>query len=150
MVKLFPFIFLQLSIFFLDSLNEVPYPEGYLQWTCVKTSVVRAGKFHRIYANDIAMSGLDTGKFSEGSIWVFDVIEAEDKNGEVIEGRRQAVDVMVKNSSVYTKTGGWGFEEFNENSRTERNIMDKAEARCFIGCHANKGANDFVFSSYQK
>ncbi len=52
---------------------------------------------------------------------------------------------MVKDSVLYAETGGWGFEEFKENSRSERLIKNMAGAQCF-SCHAAVKMNDFVFS----
>jgi hypothetical protein len=134
----------------------VPYPDGYREWTHVKTAIngpaapVSHQGFHHIYANDKAMEGYRSGKFADGSVIVFDVIESlQQSNGNVAEGKRKLVDVMVKDSQRYDSTGGWGFEEFNESSISDRKILHLAKQRCF-NCHASQKQKDFVFSDYRK
>jgi hypothetical protein len=52
---------------------------------------------------------------------------------------------MIKDTALYADTGGWGFEEFKENSKTERTVKNLAKQQCF-NCHSTNKANDFVFS----
>jgi hypothetical protein len=136
------------------STTEVPYPEGYRNWVHVKTTVTseqapaRYKGFHHIYANDKALAGLQSGRYANGSIFVFDVIEAVPKNGNITEGNRKLIDVMVKDSKSYDSTGGWGFEEFNDSSKTAR-MLTQPKTQCF-NCHTSREANGFVFSSYPK
>lgn len=134
----------------------VPYPEGYREWTHVKTAIngpaapVTHQGFHHIYANGTAMEGYRSGKFADGSVIVFDVIESlAQSNGNVVEGKRKLVDVMVKDSQRYDSTGGWGFEEFNQGSIADRKILHLARERCF-NCHASQKQKDFVFSGYRE
>jgi hypothetical protein len=42
-------------------------------------------------------------------------------------------------------TGGWGFEGFAGDSRTERAVGADAKAACF-NCHAPQKASDYTFS----
>ena len=137
--------------------EPVPYPEGFRAWTHVKSSVVGPknpayafiGGFVHIYANDKALKGYKTGSFEEGSIVVFDVIQANDKDGDLSEGERRVVDVMVKDAAKFKETGGWGFEEFKGNSRTERNIGKNASTKCF-SCHSNQKDKNYIFSTYRE
>ena len=135
--------------------NEVPYPEGYRKWTHIKTAIVGpqnpdfkfSGGFHHIYANEKAMEGYSTGNFPEGSVIVFDVLEAlVQKNSNTNEGNRRHIDVMVKDSIKYNATGGWGYEEFNGDSKTERNATPAIQTQCF-NCHATQ--KNHVFSTYR-
>lgn len=136
---------------------EVPYPDNYRQWTHVRTGVIQQGNpafsqfggFHHIYANGIALKGYDSRRFNNGAILVFDVLEAEEKNNSLTEGSRKIIDVMVRDSVLYAETGGWGFEEFNGDSKTERNVKSMAQTACF-SCHAVRREQGFVFSSYRK
>ncbi len=133
--------------------NEVPYPEGFRNWNHVKTAIIGPkspafehwGGFHHIYANEKAVEGYKTNHFPNGSILVFDVLEAIQKDSDFGEGKRRKIDVMVKDSVLFVGTGGWGFEEFNENSKTERLVGNSAAAQCF-SCHSANKANDFIFS----
>ncbi len=136
--------------------DVVPYPEGFRMWTHVKTSVVGpknpaysfVGGFDHIYANEKAMKGYTTGIFEDGAVVVFDVIIATDKDGDLTEGERKVVDVMMKDAVKFKDTGGWGFEEFKGNSKTERTVLQAASARCF-SCHSNQKDKNYIFSSYR-
>ena len=138
-------------------LPEVPYPEHFRSWAHVKTGVVEKnnpafahwGGFHHIYANEKAMAGYRSGSFPDGSVLVFDVLEALEKDNSLVEGPRRIVDVMVKDAARYAATGGWGFEEFRGNSTTERLIRDSAVTACY-NCHTVRKTKDFVFSSYRE
>jgi len=136
--------------------TQVPYPEGYREWTHLKTAIIDSqskafnshGGFHHIYANEKALLGLKTGKYEDGASFVFDVLEAVRNGTDIVEGKRRLIDVMLKDSKAYGETGGWGFEEFKEDSKTERLIMETAKMKCF-NCHASKEKNGFVFSNYR-
>lgn len=135
--------------------GEVAYPAGYRKWTHVKTSMSKSGDpahmgFQHIYANEKAMAGYATGKYAEGSIFVFDVLETmEQPNGNLLEGKRKLVDVMVKDSIQYAATGGWGYEEFKGDSKTERVIKTMAEKACY-NCHAKTSGTGYVYSKYRE
>jgi hypothetical protein len=133
----------------------VPYPEGYRKWTHIKTAIVgpqspdfrSTGGFHHIYANEKAMEGYLTGNFPGGSVIVFDVLEAKvQENSNTNEGNRRHIDVMVKDSIKYNTTGGWGYEEFEGNSKTERIATPEIQTQC-SNCHAAQ--KDHVFSTYR-
>jgi hypothetical protein len=64
-----------------------------------------------------------------------------------VSGDRKLVAVMEKNRTRFKTTGGWGFEAFKGDSRTERTVTD-ANAQCF-SCHQQQKDNDFVFSGYR-
>jgi hypothetical protein len=153
------FCLIYMSFVYYQSTDElIPYPKDYRDWTHIKTAIigpenhpsVRFQGIHHIYANDKAMKGYTSGKFPEGSIIVFDLLEAKvEANSDIIEGERKFIDVMIKDSQRYDSTGGWGFEEFSGNSLTERTILHLSKSKCF-NCHAKKSSNDFVFSSFRK
>jgi len=133
----------------------VLYPEGYRKWVHIRTGLVGPanrnfqsnGGFHHIYANDKAMEGYVTGSFPEGSIFVFDVLEAIEKDGNTVEGKRRVVDVMIKDSIKYRSTGGWGYEEFKGNSKTERVLTETRRTVCF-NCHTRQ--KDYIFSDWRE
>jgi len=126
--------------------EEIPFPEGYLQWKYIKSDTNSRGGIHHIYANLIALEGYRTGVFPNGSCLVFDVFDVVKKDSSLIAGGRRAVDIMIKDSSKYASTGGWGYEEFRGDSRTERNLKGGV-AVCY-NCHARKKDHDFVFSTF--
>ena len=135
--------------------EEAPmaYPEGYKGWTHVKSMIILPGHplneafggLHHLYANPKAVTGYKTGRFPDGSIIVFDLVEAKTEGNAITEGPRKIAGVMVKNSARYPATGGWGFEGFKGNSKTDRAVASNAKTACFA-CHAAQKETDFVFS----
>lgn len=140
-----------------EATKSVDYPDGYRRWTHVRSALIgpessahkRFGGLHHIYANNLAMQGFETGKFPDGSVLVFDLLEIQTKDGVTTEGARRFIDVMQKNSKTFGETGGWGFEEFRGNSQTERSLNEQAKAECFA-CHTSRQQQDFVFSSFRE
>ncbi|HEY4060622.1 MAG TPA: cytochrome P460 family protein [Puia sp.] len=130
--------------------EEVPYPEGYRAWTHVKSALDAKSHaaFHHIYGNAKAIEGYKTGNFADGSVLVFDVLEAVSKDSLVNEGTRKQIDVMVRNTDRYKSTGGWGYEEFGGDSKTERRIGVLAVTSCY-NCHKQRKDNDNVFSKFR-
>lgn len=134
--------------------QEVPYPKGYRDWTHVKTMVINPGHslydafggIHHLYANKLALQGYASGKFPEGAVIVFDLLESKSADNAVTEGTRKVVGVMQKDSKRYAATGGWGFEGFKGDSKTERAVGANAAKACFE-CHTSQKARDYVFSS---
>lgn len=135
----------------------VPYPEGYRQWTHVKSMTIQQGHalfdafggIHHLYANKKAEEGYRRGKFADGSVIVFDLLEAKAADNTVQEGERKVLGVMHKDSRKYKVTGGWGFEGFKGNSKTERAVGQNAATACFQ-CHTAQKGNDYVFSAFRK
>lgn len=136
--------------------DAVPYPEGYREWMHVKSALItppsrgfkRFGGLHHIYANAKALEGYRTGVFADGAVIVADFLETQEKDGDVSEGKRRFIDVMQKDSKHFAQTGGWGFEEFSGDSKTERTLTNPAK-ECFQ-CHTAKQESGFVFSSLRK
>jgi hypothetical protein len=107
------------------------------------------GGLHHIYANDKAVEGYEKGRFPDGSVIVYDLLNVQTKDGITIEGERRYVTVMHKDSSRYPDTGGWGFEVFPKNSKTNRTVWPNAKTKCY-DCHTNRKENDYVFGPFRK
>ncbi len=130
----------------------VPFPEGYRNWLHAKSMLIQPGHalenpfqgIHHIYANGKAAKGLKTGNYADGSVLVFDLLNYEEKDKTIQEGKRKLVGVMHKDAAKYASTGGWGFEGFAGDSKTERLVKDGGKS-CF-DCHAAQKAKDYVFS----
>jgi hypothetical protein len=135
---------------------DVPYPEGYRNWFHVKTMLIEPGHqledpfqgIHHVYANSNALEGLKTGTYPDGSVLVFDLLEYSETDLTIQEGDRKLLGIMHKNPIKYSSTGGWGFEGFAGNSKTERLVNDGG-ASCFA-CHASEKKTDYVFSQIRK
>jgi hypothetical protein len=139
-----------------DASGGVPYPEGYRDFTHVKSMVIEEGHplfgafggIHHVYANEAALRGLRAGgRFDDGAVLVFDLLGAKREASAISEGGRKVVGVMHKDRQRFAATGGWGFEGFKGDTR-ERAVSD-AGAQCFA-CHESRKAQDFVFSAWRE
>jgi hypothetical protein len=133
----------------------VPYPEAYREWAHVKSALISPahrnfetmGGFQHVYANDQALAGYRTRTFPEGSVVVVDWRRMRDTSGQFVEGARRQLDVMVKDSARFGATGGWGFQRFVGDSRTER-AATPSPTECFA-CHNRLKKDDLVLGSYR-
>ena len=141
-----------------------PYPEGYRHWTFLHSSMVPAtfdafgnkpcvkpcvaGIFH-FYANDKAMDGLRTGTYPDGAIIAEEMLEwLSPASGSAKEGQRRLVGVMVKDSSRYASTGGWGYGSFDEGSRVDK--LDAKKRDACNQCHVSRKDEGYVFTEYRE
>jgi Cytochrome P460 len=137
-----------------DAEATVPYPDGYRDWRHVKSMLIEPGHalyaafggLHHLYANDEAMEGYRSGRFPDGAVIVFDLLTAVDGEAAVTEGARKVVGVMHKDRARYANTGGWGFEGFVGDSRSERAVGPAKAAEACFACHTARAAQDYVFS----
>jgi hypothetical protein len=142
----------------------VPYPAQYRTWTHLHASFIggklpgfwtpacekpcTAGIFH-FYGNSQAMEGLRTGTYPDGAIIAEELLEVlGHDNGSGKEGTRHFVGVMVKDSNLYSETGGWGFGKFDTGSKVN-SLDSKAQKDCFT-CHIPRKDKGYVFTEYQE
>jgi hypothetical protein len=135
--------------------SGVKYPKGYRQWTHVKSMVIQPGHqffemfggIHHIYANKKACRAMLKGKpYPDGAAFVFDLLEAAEKDKAINEGTRKFIGVMQKDAKKYAETGGWGFEGFKGDTK-ERMVTDMKT--CFK-CHEGQKEAGYVFSKFRK
>lgn len=135
--------------------NEVVYPDGYRDWTHVKSLELKEkhplfssfGGLHHIYANDLALQAMKAKtKYPDGSVLIFDLLDVNSTPEATSESKRKVLGVMYKNSKAFPQTKGWGFEGFVGNTK-ERLVSGKHE-NCF-GCHASQTNTDYTFSEYR-
>jgi hypothetical protein len=144
------------SLAFAATIAEVPYPANYRTWTHVKSMVIEPGHalhssfggIHHVYANEKAMQGYRGGKFPDGAVIVFDLLEAPDQDHAITEGARKVVGVMHRDAKKFAATGGWGFEGFAGDSQSQRVVGANAATACFA-CHTSQRNREFVFSNYR-
>jgi len=138
--------------------STIQFPAGYRNWTHVKARVIHHkahplfdafGGIHHVYVNERGAQALrqENPKYPDGSIFVFDLLEARLESGAYVEGSRKVLAVMVKDSRKYAATGGWGFEAFAGGDPSRRAVQDAA-TECFQ-CHAAQKATDYVFSKWR-
>jgi Cytochrome P460 len=141
---------------------EVPYPDGYRTWQHVSSGVLKPkdapstaapgegelaaphGLISNIYANKEALEGYRTGHFPEGAALAVDWFVIREQGPLLHQGARKSVNVMVRDKR-FAETGGWGFEDFDRDSRTSRNVGAKAVQLCFQ-CHTAAKDREYVFS----
>jgi cytochrome P460 len=142
-----------LSVSALNSAESVRYPDDFRRWVHVGTGVIMPGTspqleseegMHHVFANPKAVGGYASGNFADGSILVYELRDAKATNGIIAEGDRKRVDVMIKDAR-HAATGGWTFERFRGDDRTQDVLSGSGATACFQ-CHSNASAHGFVFS----
>jgi Cytochrome P460 len=131
-------------------------PDGYRDWQWV-SSAHEAGSLNSLGAvlgNDIAMKAFREGKlpFPDGSIIAalhYRNVPSDENNkvfGKVqsfVPGAPTNIQFMVKDSTKYAATGGWGFGHFQDGKPANAAFMQP----CFP-CHEKAEATDRVFTRY--
>ncbi len=133
----------------------VEYPSGYRTWQHVKSMIIQPGHpledpfggIHHIYANSKAMSGLTSGEYEDGAVFVFDLLGYADGDKVIVETDRKRIDVMQYDNEQFSETDGWGYDTFVGDSTTERLVQDVVVS-CY-GCHTGAQASNYVFSQYR-
>ena len=76
--------------------DAAPFPKEFRTWAHVKSVLVgpqsaafaTEGGIHHIYANEKAREGYETGKFPDGSVIVYDLLETRDVAATPLRGQR--------------------------------------------------------------
>ena len=135
--------------------NPVAYPEGYRAWTHIKSAVILPGHpaeasfggVHHVYGNRQAIDGLKSGRYADGAVLVFDLLAADSKDNAIGEGARKLLAVMQRDARRYAATGGWGYEAFSGDSKSERVVKDGGTS-CHQ-CHQARAQQGFVYSEWR-
>ena len=132
-------------------------PHGYRDWKWI-SSAHEAGNLNSLGAvlgNDVAFNAFREGKlpYPDGTIiarlaWSYDPLEESSKafghpQSFVAGLPKNGVQFMVKDSSKYASTDGWGFAQFDDGKPASEAMHNT----CFA-CHATVKARDFVFNRY--
>jgi len=129
------------------------FPAEFRKWAHVKSVLVgpqsaafaTEGGIHHIYASDKALEGYQTGRFPDGAVIVYDLLETREIAGNTVEGPTRRVDVMLKKPA----TGGWEFMSFSGNDQAHGKLSAERQATC-VACHSRRKDNDFVFSEFRR
>ena len=149
----------------------IKLPAGYRNWTLI--SVANVGPplndIRAKLGNDIAIKTYREGKrpFPDGTIiarLAWQQVTSEENNKAIrvaaekrlppeqvkklldesfVAGPPSNVQFMVKDSTRYASTGGWGFAQFNDGKPA-----DEATIKGCFSCHEPAKDRDFVFTSY--
>ena len=140
----------------LASDEPVPRPSDWRAWTHVKSMVIEEthplfdsfGGIHHVYANELALAGLQEGRgeYEDGAIFVFDLLEAASVEGAISEGSRKSLAVMHRSADRFATTGGWGFAAFAGDTGEDQ-VTDAAQ-QCFA-CHSSQVGRGYVFSTWR-
>jgi len=135
----------------------VKIPPGYRDWRLISVAHEEGNlnDLRAILGSDVAIKAYREGKlpFPDGTIiarlaWSY--IPSEENNK--VFGRSQSfvagppangVQFMVKDSTKYASTGGWGFAQFNDGKPADAAVHNT----CF-SCHQHVKDRDFVFTRY--
>ena len=132
-------------------------PPGYRDWRLISVAH-EEGKLNDIRAilgNDVAIRAYREGTlpFPDGTIIArvaWDYVPSEENNklfgvqqSFVAGSPKNGVQFMVKDSTKYTSTGGWGFGQFNDAKAAGEAVL----MTCFP-CHQAIKSRDLVFTRY--
>ena len=131
----------------------IDYPTDYRSWTHIKSMVIEEGHplytsfggIHHIYANEQALEGYQKGKFPNGSIMIFDLLDTANDDHAITEKQRKVLGVMKKDNNKFSDTAGWGFEGFGAGDPNNPVVGENYKEACFA-CHTSQKENDYVFS----
>lgn len=140
-----------------DPIATGKLPPGYRDWAFISVAH-EEGNFHSFAAvlgNDVAIKAYREGKlpFPDGTIIAalhYRHVPSEENNK--IFGRAQSfvpgpptnVQFMVKDSTKYAATAGWGFAQFNDG----KPLTDPVVLQSCFDCHARNKDRDLVFARY--
>ena len=131
-------------------------PQGYRDWRLISVSheAANLNSFSGILGNDIAIRAYREGKlpFPDGTIIAalhYHHVPSEANNkvfGQAqsfVPGAPTNIQFMIKDSTKFAATGGWGFGHFQDGKPGADALMNT----CFP-CHAKAKASDLVFTHY--
>lgn len=132
-------------------------PPGYRDWRLISVAH-EEGNLHSLGAilgNDVAIRAYreKTLPFPDGTIIAaLHYRHVPSEENDKIFGQAQSfvpgaptnVQFMVKDSTKYAATGGWGFGHFNADGKP----VDATFMKPCFPCHAQNKAHDMVFTQY--
>lgn len=133
-------------------------PQGYRNWRWI-SSAHEEGNLHSIGAvlgNDVAINAYRERKlpFPDGAIIAalhYRHVPSEENNkvfGQAqsfVPGSPTNIQFMVKDSTKYAATGGWGFGHFNA---SDGKPGDASLMKTCFPCHTQAKSSDLVFTHY--
>ncbi len=139
-----------------DPLFGIRIPAGYRDWKLISVAHEEGNlnDLRGLLGNDTAIKAYREGKlpFPDGAIiarlaWSYVPSEENNKvfgrSQSFVAGSPTNVQFMVKDSSKYAATGGWGFAQFKDGKPADQTLLKT----CYP-CHEPVKARDFVFTRY--
>ena len=149
--------------------GELKLPQGYRQWVFIGAPLTPHGlnggkagfpEYHHVYVNPDAYAVYKrTGEFPEGTVIAKELVlllKGDFKDGSRVEasgrgffaGELNGMDVMVKDSSRFKETNGWGFFNFGHHSPPYVKTAGPASVESCGGCHKANSHKDMVFVNF--
>lgn len=130
--------------------NGIAYIPDYQNWQVISTTNRFDNHSIRVvYGNGIVVKAIkenQTHSLPEGSTIVKVVWNSiEEKNGDIIPGTLNSVQIMTKDSKRFADSKGWGFAKFNGIKLKPYGNTPLFNTTCF-NCHKIASKNDFVFN----
>jgi hypothetical protein len=134
-------------------LYGVAIPDGYRAWQFVAPAAEAEplNELRVVVGNEIATEAYRTGTlpFPDGAVLVklaWQQHRSPDFESATVPGRATTVQVMVKDSKKYPRSGGWGFGRFIDGKP-----VDEDQHRTCFACHeARVKAHDYVFTRFAR
>jgi hypothetical protein len=137
----------------------IKIPPGYRDWRLISVAHEEGNldDLRAILGNDVAFKAAREAQlpFPDGAIvarlaWSYDPLpesaEAFGRAQSFVAGPpKNGVQFMVKDSTKYASTGGWGFAQFDDGKPANAAVHNT----CFP-CHQTVKARDFVFNRYAR
>lgn len=129
----------------------VTMPEGYRDWKFIAPAqeAPPLDELRAVLGNDISINAYKSGTlpFPDGSILVklaYKRKQSTEFAPATVPGVPTTVQVMVKDSSKYPESHGWGFGRF-----VDGKPVDVAQHETCLSCHDNNVKDhDYVFTRY--
>lgn len=129
----------------------IAVPGGYRQWELIAPALEGAplNELRAIVGNEIALKAYRSGAlpFPDGTVLVklaWKQAQSTEFEPANVPGQATTVQVMVKDSTRYAATGGWGFGRFVNGVPA-----DEAQHETCFSCHESRVKNhDLVFTRY--
>ena len=133
-------------------------PPGYRDWRLISVAREEGSldDIRAILGNDVAIKAYREGTrpFPDGAIiarlaWAYLPSEENNKafgkaQSFVAGHPKNGVQFMVKDSTKYASTGGWGYSQFEDG----KPLTDQALLQSCFDCHQAVRDRDFVFTHY--
>jgi len=132
-------------------------PPGYRDWRLISVAHEEGNlhSFAAVLGNDVAIKAYREEKlpFPDGTIIAalhYRHVPSEENNKvfgrpqSFVAGSPTNVQFMIKDSTKYAATGGWGFGHFDKDGKPG----DEAFMKTCFPCHAQEKARDLVFTQY--
>jgi len=136
----------------LSTANNIQYPTGLKNWRVIASSYRTDNNTQRvILGNNIAIKASRSGQtnpWPKGAILaklVWKSSKHPDWPSAIIPGEFVHTEIMLKDSSKYKTTGGWGYARWKGESQQPYG-QDKSFAEECLACHTQVKKNDFVFT----